>query len=120
MSHEHRPAPRPGTGSATDPGAGSGSDPARGFVGAVTGRRTAWLFALLPLVLAVLALGLAGEGERERLTTDQLPAGLDSTEGAALRDRFPEAESKVAIALFTADRGELPGAALAELERLAA
>ncbi|WP_121257457.1 MMPL family transporter [Nocardioides ferulae] len=89
------------------------------LVGAVTGRRTAWLFALIPLVLAVLAMGALGEGERDRLSTDQLPAGLDSTQGTELRERLPESDSQVAVVLFTADEGELSEEALGELEQVA-
>ncbi|WP_395690405.1 MMPL family transporter [Nocardioides sp.] len=75
-------------------------------VGVVTGRRTAWAVALVPLLLAVLIIGL-GEGEREQQTTDSLPVGYDSTAGTALLDQLPEETTTTAVVLFTADQGEL-------------
>ena len=56
----------------------------------ITGRRTAWLVALLPLVLAALVILFVGEAERQATATDSLPAGLDSTEEAPrCVTRFP-------------------------------
>lgn len=78
----------------------------------ITGRRTAWLVALLPLLLAGVVLGLVGEGERDRSPLDSLPTGLDSTLGTALQERLPAADSSVAIVLVTADEGRLDQAAL--------
>ncbi|MEI5672701.1 MULTISPECIES: MMPL family transporter [unclassified Nocardioides] len=78
----------------------------------ITGRRTAWLVALLPLLLAGVVLGLVGEGERDRSPLDSLPAGLDSTLGTELQERLPAADSSVAIVLVTADAGRLDQAAL--------
>ena len=77
--------------------------------------RTAWVVALVPLLLAVLAIGLAGEGEREQQPTDSLPRGLDSTLAAEL-DAELDAEvgddgQDVAIVLFTTDRDGLAGGA---------
>ena len=82
------------------------------LVALITGRRTAWLVALVPLLLAGAVLGLAGEGERERSPLDTLPAGLDSTLGAELQERLPAADTSVAIVLVTADEGRLDQAAL--------
>ncbi|MDI6912345.1 MMPL family transporter [Nocardioides sp.] len=73
----------------------------------IIGRRTAWLLALVPFLLALVLIGAVGEGDRESRSTDALPAGLDSTEGTALLDRLPEDASTAAIVLFTADRGRL-------------
>jgi len=73
----------------------------------VTGRRTAWLVALVPLLLALAVLALVPEGEREVSPTDTLPAGADSTLAVELADRLPEDEGQVAIVLWTADSGEL-------------
>lgn len=73
----------------------------------ITGRRTAWLVALVPLLLAVLALGLLGEGDRPQQGTDSLPQGLDSTLATELGEQVGSQESDVAIVLFTADEGEL-------------
>ncbi|MDT9593153.1 MMPL family transporter [Nocardioides zeae] len=74
-----------------------------GFRAIVVGRRTAWLVALLPLLLAGLLIGLVGEGERERTPLDGLPAGLDSTYAAELAEELPESDGSVAVVLFTAD-----------------
>ena len=45
----------------------------------ITGRRTAWLVALVPIVLAVLVIGVVPEGEREARATDSLPESSGST-----------------------------------------
>ena len=85
----------------------------------VTGRRTAWLVALLPMILAVALIVLAGEGEREATTTDQLPSGLDSTAGTELRDQLPEEQGTTAVLLWTAVSGDLDEQAVQELEQAA-
>lgn len=72
----------------------------------VTGRRTAWLVALVPLLLAVLAIGLVPEGERETSATDTLPQGADSTLAVELAEDLPDDEGQVALVLWTVD-GEL-------------
>ncbi|HSX68901.1 MMPL family transporter [Nocardioides sp.] len=69
--------------------------------------RTAWLVALLPLLLAFVALGLLGEGERTQRATDSLPRGLDSTAATELAEKIGSEGDAVAIALFTADSGTL-------------
>ena len=81
----------------------------------VTGRRTAWAFALVPLLLAGLFLGLIGEAERPTGVTDNLPAGFDSTEAAVLLAEVSDGEASAAITLWTADEGTLTPAQLAEL-----
>ena len=73
----------------------------------ITGRRSAWVLALVPFFLALVLIGAVGEGERAARSTDSLPEGLDSTEGTALLDRLPEDATTAAIVLFTAQRGEL-------------
>jgi RND superfamily putative drug exporter len=73
--------------------------------------------ALLPLLLAGLAIGALGEGERDRQTTDSLPTGYDSTEAAELRDRLPDGDTSVAIVLFTADQGKLTQTQLGALQK---
>jgi putative drug exporter of the RND superfamily len=78
----------------------------------IIARRTAWLVALIPLLLAGAVLGLLGEGERARSPLDTLPAGLDSTLGTELQERLPAADTSVAIVLVTADSGRLDPAAL--------
>ncbi|WP_244931936.1 efflux RND transporter permease subunit [Nocardioides sp. W7] len=78
----------------------------------LTGRRTAWLVALVPLLLAVAVLGLLGEGEREQTALDNLPEGMDSTLGAELREELPESDTSAAIILVTADEGRLDPAVL--------
>ncbi|KRF37549.1 MMPL family transporter [Nocardioides sp. Soil805] len=82
-------------------------------------RRTAWLVALIPLLLAVgLIVGL-GEGTRERTSLDALPEGYDSTQGTALRDALPDDDASVAVVLWTSDEGELGRDVVAELGRQA-
>ena len=85
----------------------------------VTGRRTAWLVALVPLLLALAVLALVPEGEREVSPTDTLPAGADSTLAVELADRLPEDEGQVAIVLWTADSGELDQSVQGELTQQA-
>lgn len=67
----------------------------------------AWLLGLLPLVLAVLALGLLAEGERTQQPTDAVPKGLDSTLATQLDEQLGSDEQDVAIVLFVAERGRL-------------
>ncbi|GAA2017752.1 MMPL family transporter [Nocardioides kribbensis] len=86
--------------------------------GVVTGRRTAALVALVPLLLAVLAILFVGEGEREARSTDSVPAGLDSTQGTELRDALPEDDSSAAVVVLTADEGTFDDATVRELGRL--
>jgi RND superfamily putative drug exporter len=81
----------------------------------VTGPRSALLVALVPFLLALVLIGAVGEADRADRSTDSLPKGLDSTEGAALLDRLPEDVSTAAIVLFTARNGELSGDQLAAL-----
>jgi RND superfamily putative drug exporter len=73
----------------------------------VAGRRTAWLVALVPLLVALAVLALVPEGEHDASPTDTLPAGADSTLAVELADRLPDDEGQVAIVLWTADAGEL-------------
>jgi RND superfamily putative drug exporter len=91
------------------------TSPPRGFVRAITGRRTAWAVALVPLLVAIGVMVGLGEGERAQTSVDSLPAGYDSTEGAALLDRLPEESTTAAVVLFTADAGELDRAQLGAL-----
>ncbi|MFM6852062.1 MAG: MMPL family transporter, partial [Terrabacter sp.] len=73
----------------------------------ISGRRTAWLVALVPLLLALAVLVLVPEGERDARATDTLPAGADSTFAVELADQLPEDDGQVAIVLWTADSGTL-------------
>jgi len=82
-------------------------------------RRAAWLLALLPALLAVALIALAGEAEREAGPTDALPAGRDSTEGIELRDRLPEEQGSTAVLLWTADSGTFDDATVGELGAVA-
>ena len=69
----------------------------------IAGRRTAWLVALVPLLLAMAVIFLVPEGEREALATDALPEGADSTLAVQLAEELPEDEGQVAIVLWTAE-----------------
>lgn len=72
----------------------------------ITGRRTAWPFALLPLVLGILLIGL-GQADRQPVPNEQLPDGYDSSEAALLTAELSEGEASAAITLWTADEGRL-------------
>lgn len=82
-------------------------------------RRTAWLVALLPLLVAVALIVGMGEGSRERTSLDNLPEGYDSTLGTELRDALPDEDAPVAVVLWTSDDGELSRAVVADLGRQA-
>lgn len=82
-----------------------------------TARRAPWLLGLLPLVLAVLALGLLAEGERTQQPTDSVPKGLDSTLATQLDEQLGSEEQDVAIVLFAAESGTLDAARRAGVER---
>jgi len=66
-----------------------------------TGRRGALIVVLAALLAAALA-GMWGQGERDRLPTDQLPRGFDSTAAAALAQALPASDTSTALVLFTA------------------
>ena len=51
------------------------------------GPRTAWLVALLPLLVGGLLIGAVGEGERDRTAVDALPEGYDSTQAVVLAEQ---------------------------------
>ncbi|MCE0487178.1 MMPL family transporter [Ornithinimicrobium sediminis] len=71
----------------------------------IAGRRTAWIVALVTMLIGIAAVTGFPEGERSPSPLDSLPAGYDSTEGVALLDELPEDDSSSAIVLFTSDEG---------------
>jgi RND superfamily putative drug exporter len=75
--------------------------------------------AIAVVIIALLASGalIGGLGEAERTpgVSDNLPDGYDSTTVAELSQELPSGEGSVALALFTADEGQLDQAFLAEL-----
>ena len=77
------------------------------WAAAVVRRGTSWLVALVPLVVAVVVIVLAGEATRTPSPLDQLPRGAESTVAAALQQELPD-DAAPAVVLFTADSGELP------------
>ncbi|ROR93103.1 RND superfamily putative drug exporter [Salana multivorans] len=89
-----------------------------------TGRGTAWVVALVPLLLGLAVIGALGDGHRDRLPTDQLPAGYDSTAAVELAERLPDAGTSTAIVVFStgpADDGvALSQEQLGELGRVVA
>ncbi|MBA2955122.1 MMPL family transporter [Nocardioides sp. MAH-18] len=89
------------------------------FASIIAGRRTAWAFALVPIVFALAAIGVVGEAAHETDPRDLLPDGADSTAAAWLTDDLPDEATEAAIVLWTADEGELDESALAEIERQA-
>ena len=42
------------------------SQPPRGWLGFATGRRTAWILAVLPILLGLFLIGFVGQAERAR------------------------------------------------------
>lgn len=82
----------------------------------ITGRRTAWLFAVLPILLAVALIGGLGEAEHATDSRDNLPENADSTAAAFLVDELPDEASEAAIVLWTADSGTLSEDAVADIE----
>lgn len=88
-----------------------GTNPITRFI---AGKRTAWVVALLPLLLAGF-LFAAGEAEREPLPTDDLPDGYGIAEATVMQEKATRGEDTVALLLWTADEGELSEAQLGEL-----
>lgn len=82
----------------------------------ITGRRTAWLFALLPILLALALIGGVGEAEHATDSRDNLPENADSTAAAFLLDELPDEATEAAIVLWTADSGTLSESALGAIE----
>ena len=83
----------------------------------VSGRRTAWLVALVPLLLALAVILLVPEGERDNSAIDNLPAGADSTLAVELADQLPEDDGQVAIVLWTATSGSIDESTQQDLDR---
>ena len=73
----------------------------------IAGRRTAWVFALIPILLALALIGGVGEAENETDARYLLPDGADSTAAAWLVDELPDEATEAAIVLWTADEGQL-------------
>ncbi len=83
----------------------------------VSGRRTAWLVALVPILLALAVIALVPEGQREASPVDSLPVGADSTLAVELADQLPEDDGQVAIVLWTATSGGIDQATQQDLDR---
>ncbi|WP_122819307.1 MMPL family transporter [Nocardioides pantholopis] len=96
-----------------------GSSAVGRLVRLITGRRTAAVVALLPILVGVLLLGLVGEGERARSDLDQVPVGKDSTAAAELQGKLPDEGATTAVVVFAAERGTLDPAAVQDLQGLA-
>ncbi|MDF1604554.1 MMPL family transporter [Nocardioides sp. YIM 152315] len=82
----------------------------------IAGRRTAWLFAVAPILLALALIGGVGEADHEADARDLLPDDADSTAAAWQVDELPDEATEAAIVLWTADTGRLDDAALGEIE----
>ena len=81
----------------------------------IAGRRTAWLVALVPILMALAVIAFVPEGEHEASPLDTLPVGADSTSAVELEEQLPQDEGQVAIVLWTAESGELDQATQEEL-----
>jgi RND superfamily putative drug exporter len=82
----------------------------------IAGRRTAWVFALVPILFALALIGGVGEAEHEADARELLPDHADSTAAAWLTDDLPQETTEAAIVLWTADSGRLAGDALAAIK----
>ncbi|MCK0110727.1 MMPL family transporter [Ornithinimicrobium sp. F0845] len=86
------------------------------LIDTVTGRRTAWIVALLGLLVGAGVMAGLGEAERDPHPTDTLPVGYESTQGVELQERLPTEDTATAIILFSAD-SEI-GPSVGELEQV--
>jgi uncharacterized membrane protein YdfJ with MMPL/SSD domain len=66
----------------------------------LTSRRWAWLVALVPIAMALVAMVALGEADRSPQPTDSLPDGLDSTRGVVLQERLPESDENTTIVVY--------------------
>ena len=71
----------------------------------IAGRRTAWVFALIPILFALALIGGVGEAENEADARYLLPDDADSTAAAWQVDELPDETTEAAIVLWTADDG---------------
>jgi len=85
-------------------------------VDTVTGRRSAWVVALLGLALGAGVMVGLGEAERDPHPTDTLAAGYESTRGVELAEQLPTEDTATAIILFSSD-SEI-GSSLPDLEQV--
>ncbi|TIC84891.1 MMPL family transporter [Nocardioides sp. GY 10113] len=85
----------------------------------ITGRRAAWAYSVVPILLALAVIGGIGQAEHQAQPTDWLPDDADSTAAALLLDELPEADTTAALVLWTADAGELTDDQIAALRRQA-
>jgi RND superfamily putative drug exporter len=86
----------------------------------ITGRSTAWIFAVVPLLLAILTIGMLPQGEREASPLDSRPTGADSSYAITMAEQLPAEDGMVAIVLWTAQDGELTEAQLGQIGAQAA
>ncbi|MCD6641134.1 MAG: MMPL family transporter [Nocardioides sp.] len=86
----------------------------------ITGRRTAWLVALVPFLFALVVAGMVPEGEREATALDTRPEGADSSYAIEMNEKLPAEEGMVAIVLWTAEEGDLDQAQLGAVTAQAA
>ncbi len=94
--------------------------PARGWRGFVTARKTAWIMAIIPLLIGIALIGAVGQSTWDRQATDDLPVGADSTKAVELAERLPEQEDSTAVIVFSADSGKLTPAQIGAITQLLA
>ena len=83
----------------------------------LTQRVAPWL-ALLPILLAIVAIVSLGDGERTAKPTDTLPAGTGSARSVELIAQLPDSDD-AAIVVFEASSGRLDAAALQQVQDVA-
>ncbi|KAA1422994.1 MMPL family transporter [Mumia zhuanghuii] len=76
---------------------------AHALVRLIISKRTAWIFALVPLLLGGILLGVVGEVERQAQPQDNLPDGSQSARAAQLLQDLPEKQGSSAIVAVTSD-----------------
>ena len=84
------------------------------------GARLICLLGLLPLLIGLALIGGVGPGDRDRLPTDQLPVGYESTRAVELAEQLPQSDTSTAVIVFTADDGQLSRGQLAAIDRFLA
>lgn len=78
----------------------------------ITRRWRSGPIALFAILASLVIIGVIGTAERIPAANDALPRGADSTRAALLAERLPQAESSVAVILFSREGEKLSPADL--------
>lgn len=88
------------------------------WLGRFLTRRLAPWIALVPILVAIFAIGAFGDGERTEMASDTLPAGTQSAQSIALIDQLPETDD-AAIVVFEATSGTFDAGTLRQIDDVA-